>query len=199
MEKHYSPIVISGPSGSGKSELINYVESHNSMFIEATGSTTRLRREKETGRMNFISRGEFEQLISQGNLIEYTIYNGNYYGVSKQEFEKLGSRHVMFNVGYSSAKEIKGCYDDTLMMYLLPPTKEELLRRMGSREIERYRLGIEQTMQFASYYDYLLISYTDDFESTYGDFMDIVRQNDRASQKRLVLAKNKDFVNNFYE
>ena len=49
---------------------------------------------------------EFENLISTDGLIEYCIYNNNYYGVPKSEFEKLKEYHLMFNVGYSSAKEI---------------------------------------------------------------------------------------------
>ena len=198
-EKRYSPIVLSGPSGSGKSNLIDYIEKKNPLFLEATGSTTRAKRENETGRMNFLTKERFNELILSDNLIEYCIYNGNYYGVSKEEFLKLRSYHLIFNVGYSSAKIIKKEYDDTFMIYLLPPTKEELLRRMGSRDLERYKLGIEETMKNAFNYEYLLLSLTNDLESTYYDFMDIISQNDKANQKRLTLSKNIDFINNFYK
>lgn len=198
-EKRYSPIVLSGPSGSGKSDLIDYIEKKNPLFLEATGSTTRAKRENETGRMNFLTKERFNELILSDNLIEYCIYNGNYYGVSKEEFLKLRSYHLIFNVGYSSAKIIKKEYDDTFMIYLLSPTKEELLRRMGSRDLERYKLGIEETMKNAFNYEYLLLSLTNDLESTYYDFMDIISQNDKANQKRLTLSKNIDFINNFYK
>lgn len=104
----------------------------------------------------------------------------------------------MFNVTYSSAKVIKELYDKTTMIYLLPPTEEELLRRLGNREYERYLLGIQETMNFALKYDYLLLSLTNDLKTTAEDFMDIVSQNPNSQQKRLVLAKNRDFVNNFY-
>ena len=99
----YSPIVISGPSGSGKSVLIEYIEKQNPLFLEATGSTTRQKREIETGRMYFISKQEFELLIQTGRLIEYCIYNGNYYGVSKDEFNKKKIVNVL-----------KDCYDNNL-------------------------------------------------------------------------------------
>ena len=198
-EKRYSPIVLSGPSGSGKSELIDYIEKKNPLFLEATGSTTRKKRENETGRMNFLTREKFIELILSDNLIEYCTYNGNYYGVSKEEFLKLRRYHLIFNVGYSSAKIIKKEYGDTFMIYLLPPTNEELLRRMGSRNLERYKLGIEETMNNALKYEYLLLSLTNDLESTYYDFMDIISQNDKANQKRLTLSKNIDFINNFYK
>lgn len=195
----YPPIVISGPSGAGKSEFIEFVEKKNPLFLEATGSTTREKRPIEHGRMYFISRDEFEKLILSGELIEYTKYNGNYYGVSKKEFEKLTDYYMVFNVGYSSAKIIKSLHQNTRMIYLLPPTKEELLERIGDRGYERYLLGIEETVKYALKYEYLLLSITNDLETTYNDFMDIVDQNSEAQQKRLILAKNKDFINSFYK
>ena len=198
-EFKYSPVVISGPSGAGKSELIEFIEKQNSLFLEATGSTTREKRVIEHGRMNFISREEFEQLIAQGQLIEYTEYNGNYYGVSKQEFEKLNENYMIFNVGYSSAKIIKCLHHDSYMIYLLPPTKEELLLRMKNRDYNRYLLGIEETMNNAFKYEYLLLSLTDDLDTTYVDFMDIIHKNEKGQQKKLILAKNRDFINNFYK
>ena len=199
MEKiEYSPIVISGPSGSGKSVLIEYIEKQNPLFLEATGSTTRQKRDIETGRMHFISKQEFELLIQTGRLIEYCIYNGNYYGVSKDEFEKLQDNYLIFNVGYSSAKVIKSMYHDTYMIYLLPPTKEELLRRLGDRGQERYELGIQETMNNALKFDYLLLSQPNDLETTYNDFMEIIEQKSPSKQKKLILAKNRNFINNFY-
>lgn len=194
-----NPIVISGPSGNGKSELIEYIEKEYPTFLEATGITTRAKREIEVGRMYFVSKAEFENLISTDGLIEYCIYNNNYYGVPKSEFEKLKEYHLMFNVGYSSAKEIKKMYEDTTMIYLMPPTKEELLRRLGDRGEERYLLGIQETMNYALKYDYLLLSLTNDMKTTTDDFMDIVNQKEESKQKRLILAKNKDFITSFYK
>lgn len=200
MEKfRYSPIILSGPSGAGKTEIIDFIEKKDSTFLEATGSTTRQKREIETGRMYFITREEFETLIENNELIEYCIYNGNYYGVAKTEFQKLQQYHLMFNVGYPSAKVIKELYVDSFMIYLLPPTKEELLRRLDGRGYERYLFGIEETMKYAFEYEYLLISQTGDLNNTYADFMDIVEQKSNARQKKLVLSKNRDFVNQFYK
>lgn len=198
-KSEYSPIIISGPSGSGKSALIEYIENQNPLFLEATGSTTRQKREVETGRMYFISKQEFELLIQTGRLIEYCIYNNNYYGVSKDEFEKLKDYYLIFNVSYSSAQVIKNIYNGTYMIYLLPPTKEELLERMGNRGAKRYNLGIEETMNNALKYDYLLLSQTNDLDTTYNDFIDIIEQKSESQQHRLILAKNKDFINNFYK
>ena len=199
MNYPYSPIVITGPSGSGKSVFIEYIEQNNPLFVEAYGATTREKRENETGKMYFISHDEFEQLIDKNLLIEYCIYRNNYYGVLKSELEKLRERYVMFNVGYSSAQVIQSIQKSTFMIYLLPPNKEELLRRLGDRGYERYLLGIEETVNNAEKFDYLLLSQTDNLKGTYEDFMNIVEQKNDYQKSKMVLARNKDFIKNFYK
>lgn len=199
MDKEYSPIVISGPSGAGKSELISYIEKRNNLFLEATGCTTRERRQNEVGRMDFVSKNYFENLIKNDELIEYCIYNGNYYGVPKSELLKLAQNYLIFNVNYGSAKVIRQLRDNAMLIYLMPPTKGELLKRIGQRGEERYRIGIEDTMNYALNYDYLLISQTDNFDLIYDDFLDIAYQKDESKSKKLIHAKNKDFINNFYK
>lgn len=194
----FSPIVISGPSGAGKSELINYIEKNNNLFSEAYGLTTRKKREFETGKMSFVDYDFFNQQIKNNSLIEYCLYNGNYYGVSKEEFKKLDEKYVIFNVSYSSAKIIKKIYEDAYMIYLLPPNKQELLRRLGEREQNRYYLGIKETEQYACLYDYLLISLTNDFEHTYYNFLDIINQNASGYKQKILHKNNYEFIKKFY-
>lgn len=192
------PIVLTGPSGAGKTELINYIVKNYSSFMEASGFTTRPRRNGETEKIQSVTKEEFEKLISRNGLIEYCTYNGNYYGVPKSEFKKLEKYNLIFNVGYSSAKVIKSMYSDTLMIYLLPPDKKELLRRLGNREYERYLLGIEETMKNALKYDYLLISETNNLKNTCDNFMHIVEKNQKQIETKLLMQKNKDFIDDFY-
>ena len=167
----YTPIVLSGPSGSGKTELIEYIEQRNPEFQEAIGYTTRKKRESANEKINTITQEEFELLIKDDKLIEYCNYNGNYYGMPKSEFNKLSYCNLIFNVSYSSAREIKSIFENTPMIYMLPPM----------------------------YYEYLLISYRNDLPQIYDEFMEIAESKDSAMQRRLVLSKNKDFVNKFYK
>ena len=198
MEKYkYSPIVITGPSGAGKTELIDYITDKNPLFVEAYGYTTRPRRESDRENIQTIPKEEFRELIASDQLIEYGYFSGNYYGIKKDELKKLNDHQVIFNVGYTSAKAIKELNEDTCMIYLLPPDMMELKRRLGTRGFERYYLGVKETIRNSENYDYLLVSQTNNLEATYSDFMNIVQGKEKAKEKQL-MRKNRDFINNYY-
>lgn len=201
MKRENIPIVLTGPSGSGKTELINYILENSDFFQEASGFTTRARRENEKENIETITKEEFEELILNNKLIEYCEYNNNYYGIPKSEFEKLEKGNLIFNVGYSSAKVIKEEYNNSLMIYLLPPDKKELLRRLTkeNREYRRYLLGMEETLKNANKYDYLLISETDNLPKTFENFIHIYNERQKKElELELIKNKNKEFIEEFY-
>ncbi len=195
----YSPIVLSGPSGAGKTELIDYLISKDNIFEEAPGITTRERRPGEVGNTEFVTMKEFLELKEHDQLIQYAEYNGNYYGTLKSALNLLQYKQVLFNMGYAGTMALKELRPDSSLIYILPPTKEEIIKRMGNRGKERYGLGMEQTMNSIDIYDYLLISYTNNLEYLYDDFMDIFLDNEKGKEKSLTLTKNKDFMRNFYK
>lgn len=197
MKNNYSPIIISGPSGAGKTELIDYLETKDENFMDAPGVTTRAKRNKEKGNLKFVSLNEFKELIEQEKLIQYTKYNNNYYGTLKSSLRLLQNKQLLFNIGLEGAIKIKQLCPTSKLIYILPPNKEEIIKRMGDRGIERYELGIRQTMQSIDLYDYLLVSYTNELEYVYEDFMNIYENKDES--KSLKLIKNQNFMKNFYK
>lgn len=195
--RSFEPIVISGPSGAGKSLFVDYlVDKEYPFYQEAIGYTTRAKRDGED-KINCISVPEFESLIASDSLIEYCNYNGNYYGMSKEEFERLKNCNLIFNVGYSSASVIKGLYPSSPSIYMLPPTKEELLSRLQGRDYNRYLIGMEETLAHAAFYEYLMISYPNDLARMHDDFLEIMESRTSASP-RLILSRNQDFLRRFY-
>ena len=194
----FSPIIISGPSGAGKNKLIDYLISKDIIFEEAPGVTTRERRVGEVGNTDFISVDEFLQYIHDDQLIQYAQFNGNYYGTLKTSLDLLKEKQVLFNMGLNGTKALKELRPDSSLFYILPPNKEELIRRMGNRGRQRYELGRDQTMQSIDLYDFLLISYTDNLELLYDDFMSVYTNEESGKEKSLKLERNKRFMRNFY-
>ncbi len=188
------PIVITGPSGTGKTKLIEYITNRNIEYTEAVGVTTRERRKTDKN-INFITKENFVNLINEHRLIEYTIFNGNYYGMPINELDKLKRQSVIFDVGYSSAKLVKMTYNKTKMIYMLPPSEEELIKRLKkeNRDINRFVLGKNETLKNSQYYDYLLISDTDNMEAIYQNFINIVEKN-----KKTDIDKKEKFIEDFY-
>lgn len=197
MKSNYSPIVISGPSGAGKSELIDFLEKKDEIFMDAPGVTTRAKRENEMGNIEFISIDEFKRLIENDKLIQYAKYNGNYYGTLKYSLKLLQNRQLLFNIGLEGAKKIKQLCPNSQLIYILPPNKDEIIRRMGNRGSERYEIGVNQTMNSIDLYDYLLISYTNELENIYEDFMNIYEN--KSNEKSLKLTRNRNFMRDFYK
>ena len=195
---NFSPIVFSGPSGAGKTELIDYIVKRDPIFEEASGMTTRKRRPGEEGNTQFVTKEDFRKAIHNGELIQYAEYNGNYYGTSKSALSLLQYKQMLFNMGYDGTMALKKIRPDSLLIYILPPTKEELLKRMGDRGKERYAIGRDQTMKSIGTYDYLLISYTNSMDELYEDFMNIFEGNEKGKEKSLQLSKNRDFMRKFY-
>ena len=195
---NFSPIIISGPSGAGKTELIDYLVKKDIVFAEAPGMTTRSRRPGEEGATQFVSKEEFRKAIHNDELIQFSEYNGNYYGTSKSALSLLQYRQILFNMGFDGAMALKKIKPESALIYILPPNKEELLRRMGDRGRERYAIGRDQTMKSIGVYDYLLISYTNSMNLLYDDFMNVWEGTEKGKEKSLQLTKNRDFMRKFY-
>ena len=130
--------------------------------------TTRNRREGEIDGVNyfFISKDDFKRRIEEGKLLEYNIYNDNYYGTPKDKvLEKLEEGiDVILEIDVNGAKNIKKIFSDALLIYIAPPSVEELRNRLIDRGTEDSET-IEQRIKIASdelkqidFYDYVVIN-----------------------------------------
>ena len=129
-------IVVSGPSGVGKGTVCQkLIKKLNAWY--SISATTREIRDGEQDGVNyyFLTKEEFEKKISEGNFLEYALYNGNYYGTPKEKIlEKINSGVDVFSeIEVQGAKNIKKMFPDALLIYILPPSMEELRRRLEGR------------------------------------------------------------------
>jgi guanylate kinase len=133
-------IVISGPSGCGKGTLIAKLLAAVPGLVVSISATTRPRRgQEQDGREYFfLSRNEFEKWIAEGRLLEWAEYNGELYGTPKDEVERqLAAGHdVLLEIELEGAWQVLERYPDALMIFIAPPSLEELERRLRGRNTD---------------------------------------------------------------
>lgn len=166
-------IVVSGFSGAGKGTLMNkLVEEYEGYALSISATTRDPRPGEENGREYFfLTKEEFEQKIADNALIEYAQYCGNYYGTPKDYVERqiaLG-RDVILEIEIQGALAVRKQYPDAILLFVTPPSAEELRRRLSGRGTEtaevieeRLRRAAEEA-QGIEEYDYILIN--DDLET----------------------------------
>ena len=174
-------IVVSGPSGVGKGTICNILMKE----MRAEYSVSFTTREKRVGEIdgvnyNFISKEEFEKQINDGKFLEYNIYNGNYYGTSKDfVMEKINKGINIFSeIDVNGAKNIKKIFPDALLIYIAPPSIDELRKRLinrGTESIDKIeeRLKIaEEELKQVSFYDYVIVN--DNLDDATNEFRKII-------------------------
>jgi guanylate kinase len=164
-------IIISGPSGVGKGTICErLIKELNAWY--SVSMTTRGIRDGEIDGVNyyFISKDEFRKRIEEGKLLEYNIYNDNYYGTPKDKvLEKLEEGiDVFLEIDVNGARNVKNKFEDALLIYIAPPSMEDLRTRLlnrGTEDIDtienRIRIASEEQKQIG-FYDYVVVN--DDLE-----------------------------------
>jgi guanylate kinase len=129
-------LVVSGPSGSGKSSIVR--ELIERLGIEfSVSATTRLPRpgERHGVHYNFISRRDFERMIEDDELLEWAIYNNRYYGTPAAPIEETlaDQRDILLEIEIQGARQVRERKPDAIMYFIAPPNLEELERRLRRR------------------------------------------------------------------
>lgn len=134
-------IVLSAPSGAGKTTVARHLlQTFPQMKFSVSATTRAMRNGEENGRdYFFLSKEEFRRRIEDGDLVEYEEIFGNYYGTLKSFVADSISRgeFVVFDVDVKGALSLRAAFpDDTLLMFVAPPTLEVLEQRLRSRHTE---------------------------------------------------------------
>ena len=161
-------VIVSGPSGVGKGTILKKVIEENKNMKFAISATTRKPRlgEEEGKNYFFKTKEEFEKMIDRGELLEWVNYCGNFYGKPKKYIEetlKLGY-DVIVEVEVEGAKNIKKSYPDSLLIFIVPPSFEDLEQRLRNRGtetddvIENRIKRAKEEIKKASSYDYQIVN-----------------------------------------
>ena len=188
--------VVAGPSGSGKDTLFKELFKRRPEIKFSISSITRPMRvgEVEGEKYNFITREKFLNMLENDELLEYNEYIGNYYGTPKAPviaaIEK--GEDILIEVDVNGAKEICQKLPEAVTVFIMPPSYQELKRRLSGRGTETQDL-IDKRMKEAlneiaraTEFDYIVVN--DDLQTAVDDIIEVI------SSSRLTLKRQKNLI-----
>ena len=190
--------ILSSPSGAGKTTLVKKI-SQNRNFSISISHTTRLPRpsEKDGRDYHFIKKKVFKNLIKKGQFLEHAKVFDNYYGSSKELIIKKlkQGKNVLFDIDWQGTRQIKNkkLKYQLFTIFILPPSKNELLKRLIKREKKNMKTVKKRMKEFKKdlskwrEYDYVVIN--DDLKKCYKKIISVIK-----NKKKIYYDKN--FINN---
>lgn len=175
-------IVLSGPSAAGKNTLLNALMERLSDIKYSVSATTRAPRPGEQDGVNyyFLTREEFERRAAQGEFLEWAEFCGNLYGTPRKYVEEVlaSGQDIIMDIDIQGAKQVRKAMPEAVSVFLMPPSAEELRKRIvkrgkDSEEAIRQRLSqVDREIQAVFDYDYVILN--DDLERAVGRLVSII-------------------------
>lgn len=192
-------IILSSPSGAGKTTLCRRLQEKFPDLAFSVSHTTRKSRPGEVdGRdYHFVDRDHFEKLIADGVFVEWAEVHGNLYGTSLAEIDRAKKSPdcggLIFDIDYQGARQIRAKVPDVTAVFILPPSMEELLRRLRGRASEteevvqrRFQVAKREIEHYALF-DYILVN--DHLERASETLFGVVHAERTRRERRAMLAE----------
>jgi guanylate kinase len=176
-------VILSSPSGAGKTTLVNLLAKNNNFEISISHTTRKPRPNEFSGKdYYFVSDQEFKRLIKNEEFLEYAKVFNNYYGTTRTPvIDKLNKgKNVLFDIDWQGADQIKNKNLDfkLITFFILPPSKEILYERLSNRDMKDKLIAEERMKQFERdvlhwiNYNYVVIN--DDLNSCYNKIQNLI-------------------------
>lgn len=183
-------VVISAPSGAGKTTICNLLAERNENFKISISATTRQPRSNEKDGIDyfFISEEEFKRKVEKDEFLEWETVHGYYYGTLKNQVDELLSQgyHVIFDIDVNGALRINKKYPKAILIFLKPPSVEELKRRLAERrsdepvEIEKRLQRLPEEYEKSKFFDHEVVN--NELDQTLEDIENIIRKSEKPNQ-----------------
>ena len=176
-------VVISGASGVGKGTVLGIMMEKRKDLTFSVSATTRDPRPGEVDGVHyyFVTRERFEEMIQQQAFLEYDAHAANYYGTPRaQAEEKMARGSVLLDIEPNGAKQVKQAAPEALLIFIMPPSMEELERRLrgrGDTPEDQIVMRMERAvweMEQRSWYDHVVVN--DDAERCAQEILNIIAE-----------------------
>jgi len=174
--------IVAAPSGAGKSSLVNALLEREREIVLSISHTTRPPRPGDVDgeHYHFVNRGVFERLVADAAFLEHAEVFGNLYGTSRNAVEPLlaQGRDVLLEIDWQGARQVRKVMPDSVSIFILPPSREELERRLRTRAadsavtIARRLAESREEIAHVDDFDYLVVN--DEFADALNDLRSIV-------------------------
>ena len=177
-------IIIAAPSGAGKSSFVDRITREIPRLRDTVTYTTREMRagESEGVPYHFVSKDKFLELREQGFFVEWAVVHGNLYGTPMNQLEMAWSRDevIIMDIDVQGAETFKRKFPDAVSVFILPPSIDELRRRVTKRDgrvphdLEVRMKNAEREIARSDEFDYKIVN--DDFDKSYLQFKKIIEE-----------------------
>ena len=174
-------VVISGASGVGKGTVLGIMMKKRKDLKFSVSATTRAPRPSETDGVHyyFVTKEQFEEMIASGQMLEYSAHAANYYGTPRaQAEEKMENGSVLLDIEPNGAGQVKKAAPDAVLVFIMPPSMEELERRLrgrGDTPEDQIAMRMERAvweMEQRHWYDHVVVN--DDAERCADEIVKII-------------------------
>jgi guanylate kinase len=194
-------LIVASPSGAGKTSLCRrLMADHGGLELSISMTTRDIRPGEVAGRdYHFVSDAEFQTLIDQDAFLEWADVHGHRYGSPRAPIDKALSegRDVLFDIDWQGARDIaEKCPEDAVRVFILPPSLEELRRRLVTRSqdadevIERRIKNAKGEIEHCEIFDYVFVN--DDFDRSYAELAHIYHAERSRLHRNLWVADYRD-------
>ena len=190
-------ILISAPSGAGKTSLVKSVLDADTEIVVCVSHTTRAMRNGERDGENyyFVEDAEFDRMIAAGAFLEHADIFGKRYGSARHEVDRCRAdgKDVILEIDWQGADQVRGRLADAVSIFILPPSIAELEKRLRGRgqdsadAIQRRLAEAKTDMTQAARYDYLVVN--DDFDRAQSELLSIIQSTRLRRERQLQRAE----------
>lgn len=190
-------IIVSAPSGAGKTTLVTEILRHDARIRPSISFTSRAPRPGEIDGVHyhFVTLDRFQRLIEEGELLEWALVHGNYYGTGRRAISDLRQAgfDVVLTIDVQGERQVRQAFPDAITVFILPPSYQVLVERIGGRgdvEDSAFRLRLRNALgEVAQYRRFDFVVVNDLLEEAVDELAIIIRAARLRGDRRSVIAE----------